>query len=789
MLPSLALAVAFTLPQPAAVKYDRLGDPLPPGALARFGTTRFSSPSPTGPIALSPDGKRAAYRCGDEEVVLLDIATGHESGRLVTEHHVVAYAFLTDDVLAVSTGSRVLLWQPGGEPKAFDPAAVPPGQAVAVSPDGTRWAVGGGEGVRVYSHPACEPVGLSATDVSVQLLTFSPDGKWLLGGIGNHVVRAWDAATGKRVRTWAASMTVHAVTFTPDSKGFFVAGSQGVEKYALTDDAPDAAFTPDRTPNLTCRDVRVSADGKTLRLLTDDPERNVIVMDPADGKVLATHKAPEEVGLTEWDRLHADDTTVLGNRGGHPWRWDAATGVGPPVRPLKALRQSAFAADGKTVRTLEDGERRHTWEAATGEPTGELFEVADAESWDKSLERYAVRAGTAVAVHEAGTGRQVARLEVGLQEDESPRLLPDGLVRVSRSNRGEVWDIARGKPLFAWTGVFNEDPVVSADRRAVALLGSTPEGVSVWEVATGKLRAVSPVRACYFMSADPDGKHLWVTTDHTTRALVRVEIATGKVVRTLPMTAWATRLAVSPDGARVAVFEARDDTGVAVYDAVSGHQTHHFAARGHTPLHVAFSPDGRRLASSGFEGVAYVWDLARPVPVGLPADPAPAFRTAAEAAAGLRHDDAELAHRAAEWLREHPADGVAALAAAFPPAVPVPADRVEQLLRARDDRNFKTRLKAHTELAKLGPRAAEALKAELERPRSEEVRAAAADLLAALDAMTLSGERLAEVRAVEAAERMGTPQAAELMEKWATGAATATLTTEATAAVGRLKGR
>ncbi len=69
----------------------------------------------------------------------------------------------------------------------------------------------------------------------------------------------------------------------------------------------------------------------------------------------------------------------------------------------------------------------------------------------------------------------------------------------------------------------------------------------------------------------------------------------------------------------------------------------------------------------------------------------------------------------------------------------MPAARLEQLLADRDSAAFKTRLKADKELTKLGPLAEEALRAEAEKPRSEDVRAAVETLLARLSAEVLSG--------------------------------------------------
>jgi len=802
LLPLASLAVA------AVVTEGPPADALPDGAVARLGTTRFQQGGLVLAVAFSPDGKRLASAGEDAYVRVWDAATGGQVAESTRHYHGVHFVTYSNDgkrLATVSHGAVRLLDAATGEqrrilklPTSSD-AYLGPVYAAAFSPDGATLATGldksliqlwdaetGAIGHRMKGH----------TD-RVTALLYSPDGATVTSASDDGTVCVWDPAKGELVRTLPGEAgRVYALAATRDGKVLAWAGSEGAVR--VWDAAAGREVVRIATKERGVYALAFSPDGKLLA----GGSGSVRVWDAATGKEVRTMDGAGGGSVVSVAFSPDGKTLAAADATARVRLWDVATGRPATSDEGMATRVAAlaFAPDGKTVVSGGDGEAPLRWDVTTGKVVRKYGDPGKFRGVAFSPDGRHLTAVTADrrVFRWDDAGKEVRQFHRENQGEPLAALSADGLtvawgdlMRVAERNDWRrivgVWDADAGQELAeAHSPEYQLYALaLSPDGRTLLSSGSMDRSVGLYEAATGKRRDSWPGPEAGTSAATfgPDGRVV-VTGGWDNQVWVR-DAATGKILHRLPQAGTAHAVAVSPDG-RLVASAGGGHRAVLVRDLATGKELRRFAGHRGDVWSIAFSTDGRLLASGGDDGIVLVWEVSAAGKVAgaprlpeIPAGDLPALWT------DLASDDAAKAFRAVWSLTKTP-EAAAFLSDRLRPTAELDPARVKRLLEGLDDDEFAAREKAEEELASLGFLVEAALRRYREAPPSLESRMRLDRLLRRLTTKGLSVEEVRSLRAVEALERIGGPEARTALASLAKGAAESRITRDAMAALARL---
>jgi WD40 repeat protein/serine/threonine protein kinase len=142
------------------------------------------------------------------------------------------------------------------------------------------------------------------------------------------------------------------------------------------------------------------------------------------------------------------------------------------------------------------------------------------------------------------------------------------------------------------------------------LVGVQGKQVQLWDVTNGRKRADLPgewLTGNSMAVFSSDGRHLaYSTEDH---AVHLWDVPAGAEARVLRgHSAYVRALAFSPDGKRLASGACYPDNSVRLWSVPAGEAVAVLSGHQNEVYSVAFSPDGSRLASGSFDKTARLWD-------------------------------------------------------------------------------------------------------------------------------------------------------------------------------------
>lgn len=404
-------------------------------------------------------------------------------------------------------------------------------------------------------------------------VAYSPDGARLASIGANGDIKTWNASTGE-------------------------------QEFTLSAADGDAGFS-----------ITFSPDGNLLAAALNT---KVIVLDAAIGQELFSLDGIVS-GAPNNEMVHLafspnGDRLAVANLNGSPKILDVATRaeVFNLVGHAQPCDGIAYSPDGSLLATSDDAGVVKTWDAANGREQLSLTMSGNVHTVTFSPDNQrlaAVSEDGMIKVWELATGQEALSLS-GNAGMYGVAFLPDGkrLVTAGQDGTARLWDAVLGQTILTFAGNTSTVTSVAANPHGTDVVTSGYDGtLKIWDVAPG--RELSTLAAHSGIAWDTayssDGTRL--ATASADGSVKLWDAANGHSIWSFSPGDALTSLSFSPDGNQLAVGGA---TGIVrLLDAATGQPTLTLAGHTYLVFDLAYSPNGKLLATSSWDGSAILWDL------------------------------------------------------------------------------------------------------------------------------------------------------------------------------------
>ncbi|MDB5309880.1 MAG: hypothetical protein JWO38_4082 [Gemmataceae bacterium] len=552
-------------------------------------------------VALSADGKVVAQggsafgrptKDGRLAVYVWDVDKNAELARITVAQNQQAFPRLSAD------GSLLATWGSN----AFVPPPSPGGAPAlgAGDDDGNRlvqiWDVAAGKEIAKLRLAGARPAAV----------VFSPDGKTVAASCGDGLIELWEARTGKAlVPALGRTGQGRYVAFSPDGKSLAAVGTDGsIQRWVVADGTPlGTTEFPVPFPSLVVAGVGFAADGRVVAWGTIGTV--AAVWEAPSGKLL-TPLAEHVMAVKSIAFPAGGKQIVTSGFDGRVVRWDAATGKPAAAVPVRPTWTPTYQSGRAALELSPDATRGISYGATPG--------IFDSRTGSEMFALPPDRAGRGMVGQVASPDH--SRVAV-LWNPSAPGA--KGVVCA-------VWDLTARRKLIdldlPGAGGFGGAAAFSPDgtRLVTASPGTDPNGRRVmfftgWDLKTGKKLGefddTTWTGGLHLTAANNDSAVL-VTPGGEVWGL---DYAGGQKGELIDKRTGNNPIGVvfSPDGSRFAagMFDPESGRyGARIYDWPRGTILHMFTGHRGPVTALAFSPDGKTLASGSEDTTVLLWDMA-----------------------------------------------------------------------------------------------------------------------------------------------------------------------------------
>lgn len=602
-------------------------------------------------VAFSRDSRLVAASGGDNSVTVWDVTSGRELHKLGgssqasanTAFGVYFIAFTPDNrLVTISDAVRVWDLSTGRELQTF--AAEMAGgiggfngsdSGLTLSPDGKQLLLittGFDPEVRfidLASGREARKVKLPDDRIDNLQLAFSHEGHLLAAGVHDKRFKFWDVTAKKDRELGPTTKEFPLVKFSRDGRLLALSDNYTVKLWDTATFRELLALTVPSSINFPQGDAFVSFSEDGKRLASGGIGTDTIVWDTETGKRLSTMSGRTNMAYNV--AFSADGMELIS---GGRTRWDLRTGRGLRIIPDTSEKTFGTASpDGKIVAVRRlDSNVLTIVESPSGRQLHTLTPSGDAGP---------------IAQGRFSADSSMLAVAYGMIENQQPSATA---MDFTRGAQVKIWDVKTGRELRSITPT--EVPVqteFTGDGRSIAVIGGMGQ-VSLWDVQSGsKLRDLtSSTMPAFTPPVFKPGQMPTMATMPNMDDIAKLLTNTIGTMSAGTMGQSVTSLAFSNDGRTLATggveskgnfdlaammnsamnprqkkgskqpdygdmmkdFKVEAVGRVQFWDVASGREIAAIKGHGRAVSKVAFSRDGKLLASGGTDSTIKIWDVA-----------------------------------------------------------------------------------------------------------------------------------------------------------------------------------
>lgn len=422
--------------------------------------------------------------------------------------------------------------------------------SIVFSPDGKLLASCDGTSIKLWDVETGQEIKSVAVFEEVNSLAFSRNGKRLAAGSYNNTIKIWDIEIGKELLTLIGhTNSISSVVFSPDDKMLASGSDDGTIRFWD------------------------SETGRPLKIFQNDFAISEIAFSP-DGRRLASGDYGGEVKL--WNVADAQEQKPLSFKG-----------------DSRLVITVAFSRDGQILASGGTDKTVMLWNLASNEYT-QLTESAGpivSLSFAKGGKTLAWGSGKIIRLWDVEFNREFRTLSENNDWVTPVVFSPDGKTLASGHSDSKIklWDSVSGKVLkiFAANVSSITQPSFSPNGKKI-VAGSDDKTTKLWNLESGEVK---------------------IFKDQDSRSIESVTFSPDSKIIASGSLGGAILLNLSPAADDVAKNAKPDGSDITLWDVASGKKLTTLAGHAFGVYALAFSADGKMLASGGGDRIIKIWDI------------------------------------------------------------------------------------------------------------------------------------------------------------------------------------